>query len=268
MTERSVLTNSTVALAAGAAAMASSGAAAQVGSGTDWGGFYVGGNAGVNFLHSDPGGSTDQVLGGGAGYGGVPLAAPETVGTSNGSGALVGGQGGFNWQQAQWVYGGELGFQWLGDNTTSTRGNMPFGYTKGGGTYGYSGSTVRSSKAEGLFTMRARIGEDFNGTLPYVIGGFALAQVKSTWTFSSPGGVGYGNGQSGAKTSWLPGFAIGAGIEQKLGPNWSVRGEFSWMQFQTQKLATPVHAAYAAGAGQAAFKSSISTVTLGLNYRF
>ena len=134
MTERSVLTNSTVALAAGAAAMASSGAAAQVGSGTDWGGFYVGGNAGANFLHTDPGGSNIAIAQ--PGYAATSFGS-ETVGTSNGSGALVGGQAGFNWQQAQWVYGGELGLQWLGDNTTFTRGNFPHGYSFGGGTYGY-----------------------------------------------------------------------------------------------------------------------------------
>ena len=246
--------------------MASSDAAAQM-SGTDWGGFYVGGNAGVNFLHSDPGGSTDTVQDVfGFGYAGATqFPGNETVGTSNGSGGMFGGQAGFNWQQARWVYGGELGFSWLGNDTVATKGNQPFGYAHGGFSYSYSTTSMRTSKAQGLFTLRGRIGEDFNGTMPYVIGGFALAQVKSTWTFNGPA---YSGTQSASKTSWLPGFAIGAGIEQKLGPNWSLRGEFSWMQFQTQKLGNPVHTYIAVGAGQAAFKSTIATLTVGLNYRF
>src|ERR1700757_988158 len=66
----------------------------------NWGGFYVGGNAGVGFAR-------DQRT---FSFGGVPFATTDTALF----GAVGGGQAGFNWQSGALVLGAEADFDWSG----------------------------------------------------------------------------------------------------------------------------------------------------------
>ncbi len=125
-----------------------------------------------------------------------------------------------------------------------------------------------------MLDIAGRVGWDFNGTLPYIKAGFALADVNSSWSLNTYSTTGTGGNFSTSKNSWQPGFVIGGGVEQQIGPGWSVRGEISWMDFATQTLANPVPGVRPAGAyvggtgGQIKFKDSLFNATVGINYRF
>jgi hypothetical protein len=53
-------------------------------------------------------------------------------------------------------------------------GQRAFNYTAGPRNYSYGGVSRRSSKVDALSTFRARFGDEFNGTMPYVTAGLAV----------------------------------------------------------------------------------------------
>ena len=169
----------------------------------DWSGFYLGINAG-----------------GGASHGcwsinnsaGVPV-PPASEGCNTATGGLVGGQIGYRWQSANWVFGIEAQGDWAdfkGSNA-SLVAIIPY-------------NNQTKIDAIGLFT--GQIGYAWNSTLLYVKGGAAVTDNSYSSSFPvgnvfAAAGVPF---NASSDTRW--GGTVGVGLEFGFAPNWSVGFEY------------------------------------------
>jgi outer membrane immunogenic protein len=148
----------------------------------EWTGLYFGANAGygwgkyssnITFSGASTSGLTNPITGItpqgtlGAVAGPTELSGTRVPGSGSPSGAIVGGQIGFNWQAGMFVFGGEIDGQWSGqENTFST-------------VCGTGCSATESIKIRSLATGRGRLGLAFDWFMPYVTGGAAMATVST-----------------------------------------------------------------------------------------
>jgi outer membrane immunogenic protein len=221
---------------------------------TGWQGFYLGGSLGGSWLNSHVDDTMATPLG--AGYG--TAVGSDTSASKFGS--LAGVQAGFNLQSRNLVYGVEADFSFLGGKTSVNGVHT----TTSTGYYGYSqaGATTKKSRVSDLATLRARIGADFNGTMPYLTAGLALGRVKDSYQYTS----GYGSSSSD-ETKWRTGFAVGGGIEHKITDNVSIRGEVLWVGFADRSRTIP--AAWGTnGGGSVRSSSNLTLGKIGMNYHF
>jgi outer membrane immunogenic protein len=175
--KRSVLAAAVAVLMAGAASAADLGrgpapyySPAPMAGGYNWGGFYAGVNAGYEW------GKVSNTAG-------------------NPSGLAGGIQGGYNWQNGQFVYGAETDLQLSGADDTFAPwkfSNPWFG------------------------TLRGRLGYAMNNILVYGTGGLAYGDLKGELS-----------GLMETKTEL--GWTLGAGMEVGLTPNWSAKVEYLYM---------------------------------------
>jgi outer membrane immunogenic protein len=185
-----------------------------------WTGFYVGANAGY-------------------GFGKVKSRGWNAVGTLFGDtdGFVGGGQIGYNYQVGQAVFGLEADFQ--GADLKAGPSWAGFG-------------VVGNSKVEWFGTVRGRIGYAFDRFLPYVTGGYAYGNVKTTL---APGlGINGFNGDSNTHSGWT----VGAGLEYAITDNLTVRGEYLYVDLDKKSIFGT-----AAKVGH-----EFSVVRAGLNYKF
>lgn len=198
----------------------------------NWGGFYVGANAGYG---TDRNCWTD-ITGGGN----------RPMGCHDASGAVAGGQIGYRWQATNWVFGLEAQGNWADLRGTHL-------------------SLINAAQNEqsrltafGLFT--GQIGYAWNNTLLYVKGGAALTDNSYRDL-----AVGTGALNSSAKeTMW--GATVGAGLEYGFAPNWSVAVEYDhvFMRDTNNTFFTPLGAVF----GTARVTNDIDLVMGRINYRF
>jgi outer membrane immunogenic protein len=160
---------------------ATAGAAADIPRGTspyyappasvyNWAGFYVGANLGYEW--------------------------GKITNTNGSPSGIEGGlQAGYNWQNGQFVFGGETDIQFSGADDTFA----PYKFSN-----------------PWFGTLRARAGYAFNYVLAYVTVGLAFGDVE---------------GESGAltETKTQVGWTLGAGAEIGLAPNWSAKVEYLYM---------------------------------------
>jgi outer membrane immunogenic protein len=165
-------------------------------------------------------------------YGGVNAGGGGTAddGALSPSGGFGGGQIGYNWQGVlglgpQWVLGVEADLQGSGISDSA------FGVNSSLNWFG---------------TVRGRIGYSFGQVLVYGTGGFAYGEVENV-------GV----------TETQTGYVLGAGLEYKFNPSWSVKGEYQFISLD---------ASNGAGAGALGLtggnRSEVDTFRVGLNYHF
>jgi outer membrane immunogenic protein len=160
------------------------------------------------------------------------------------SGGFVGGQVGYNWQQAgsPWVFGVELDSAWA-DFGRSTAFFTPVGVVSVQSDANYQGS------------LRGRVGYAFDRTMLYLTGG-----------------VGWINNEVAVNATVAPfiigmtdskmhvGGVVGGGIEHALAPNWSIKGEYMYSMYGSKT--------YFGGLAGVGISSDIDTHTfkVGLNY--
>jgi len=172
----------------------------------NWSGLYAGLNAGTGLARNSssygPLGLTDQIT-----------LMPE--------GYLGGGQIGYNWQTANWVYGLETDFQGtsLKDQNNCLLACSAF-------------TTGNARERLAWFgTVRGRLGYSVGSTLFYGTGGFAYGEVKdnvSATVFL------LGTGAGAFKTT-KTGWTAGGGMESPLdlfgmfGKNWTVKAEYLYV---------------------------------------
>jgi outer membrane immunogenic protein len=178
------------ALAADLAARPYTKAPAMIATVYDWSGFYIGINGGGASAHT----TWNQT---------APLVGGE--GSHNATGGTVGGQVGYRWQSAQWVFGVEGQGNWAdfsGDNLSAL-----------------TGFTDRS-KIDSFGLLTGQVGYAWNNVLFYVKGGGAVTGDKYD-AFSGRTGLVLA---SANETRW--GGTVGAGLEVGFAQNWSVGVEY------------------------------------------
>ena len=181
--KRKLLAAAVAVLMAGAASAADLGRgpapyySAPAVSGYNWAGFYAGLNAGYEW--------------------------GKVSGTAGNPSGLAGGvQAGYNWQNGQFVFGGETDLQLSGADDTFAPwkfSNPWFG------------------------TLRGRIGYAMNNILFYGTGGLAYGDLKGEL-----------NSLTETKTEF--GWTLGAGMEVGLAPNWSAKVEYLYMDLGSRSF--------------------------------
>jgi outer membrane immunogenic protein len=219
-----------------------------------WQGFYVGGSVGGTWLNSH----TDDSLANPWGWNyGTPLGNDSHASKF---GALGGVQAGFNMQSRNLVYGVEADFSFLNAKSSA---NSVMGST---GYSGYSVATTKENKISHLGTLRARVGVDMNGTMPYLTAGVAFGRISNRYTTTDLNG-GYGGATDSSARKWQTGFVVGGGIEHMITDHVSIKGEVLFVGFADKSRSVPSN--YVSGNGGTVKASNNLTIgRIGLNYRF
>ena len=201
----------------------------------DWSGFYIGANGGWGSSRK----CWDAVTGAGV------FIANE--GCHDASGGTAGGQIGYRWQAANWVFGVEAQGDWA--NLTGSNASQ---------TVLIPATNQTKIDAIGLFT--GQIGYAWNNVLWYVKGGAAVTDNKYS-TFFTATGVEY-NQTSEAR--W--GGAVGTGIEIGFAPNWSVAFEYDHLFMGTRNVTFPATAIAVSRADD--IHQNVDMATIRINYRW
>jgi outer membrane immunogenic protein len=175
----------------------------------NWTGFYVG-------------------INGGGGWGRSDFSAPLTSDSFRTSGGLVGGTLGYNYQVGQVVLGLE--------------GDIDWSNIRGSGTCAGLSCSVRNNW---LGTVRGRLGYAADRFMPYVTGGVAFGDIKTSV-------AGFGD-SSQTKAGWT----VGGGIEAAIAGPWTAKVEYLYVDLGRGGSVL---------GSDAGFKTNI--VRAGLNYRF
>jgi outer membrane immunogenic protein len=203
----------------------------------NWGGFYVGGNIGVGLARDR---STFSV-------GGVPFATTDTAVF----GAVGGGQVGYNWQFGALVTGAEADFDW-----SNPKGSISAQCA----TCGAVTNASLEHDIDWFGTARARIGYAADGWLAYATGGYAFGRVALRGT-----ATGAGVSASLTQNATPSGWTIGAGTELALGPNWSAKLEYLYVDLGTVNSTIVVPGAPSLTDSA---RVQMNVVRAGVNYRF
>jgi outer membrane immunogenic protein len=203
-----------------------------------WTGFYIGANAGGGIGK----GESDFA------FAGIPFATVD----NHLSGAIGGGQAGYNWQTGAYVFGVEADIQ-----ASGVKGDLtaPCLLVCGLGiTAGYE------QKLTWFGTARGRLGYTQAGWLLYATGGYAYGRLETT-----------ASATAGAATASLgideirSGWTVGGGVEVMLASNWSAKIEYLYMDlgktrtdFNFGALPTLTDDA----------RVNLNVVRAGINYRF
>jgi outer membrane immunogenic protein len=210
-----------------------------------WSGFYIGAHVGAGWAQRE------------FDYNDLTAGAPFLWDSSiPGSGPLVGGQIGVNWQAGWAVFGLEADGSWA-----SLKGA------------GICNSTIFflncSAETKGIATFAGRLGVDFDRTLVFLKGGGAYIHETSTISNVAlpPLATAFSTSLDNNRWGWM----IGMGLEYAFAPHWSVKLEYDFMDFGSNRVNFPV--AGAAFIPAATFTNwdlvdRIQTMTVGINYRF
>jgi outer membrane immunogenic protein len=224
-----------------------------------WAGFYGGINAGYS-LGNDP---FLQA----SGNFGQPNGPVSETGRLNSvaspSGAVLGGQVGYNWQFDHVVLGLEGDAQWTGQSNTSC---SFFCLENNVGEI--SAATV-SQKLTWFGTVRARLGWTNGENLFYVTGGPAFGRLRQTVADI----VDFAPNFTSTTDTTSAGWAAGVGIETRLWGNWTWKAEYLHVQLAGSSSFADIP--QRCGLGNCSIPFSLSTaatslrdeiVRVGLNY--
>jgi outer membrane immunogenic protein len=203
----------------------------------DWSGFYIGVNGG---------GGTSRNC-----YTVTTVAGAAVVANSEGchdaTGAVAGGQIGYRWQSANWVFGVEAQGDWAdfkGSNASLTA-RIPY-------------TNQTKVDAFGLFT--GQVGYTWNNVLWYVKGGGAVTDNRYSSFFTATG-IEF---NAATETRW--GGTVGTGLEIGFAPNWSVGVEYDHL-FMGNHSVTFAPTNIAVGRTDN-IRQDVDIGTVRVNYRF
>jgi outer membrane immunogenic protein len=223
----------------------------------DWSGFYVGINGGGGSSHNcwD---ITNSI--------GFAVAPPVSQGCHDATGGTVGGQVGYRWQSASWVFGLEAQGNWAnfrGSNSVT----------------GFFAPNIFSDRSKidafGLFT--GQVGYSWNNFLLYVKGGAAVTSDKYEGYTNiplvsfvtgavSPSGTVF---DRASETRW--GGVVGVGGEYAFTQNWSFAVEYDHLFMGTQAVSF-TSTGFSIPAGllfrNDNIRQDVDLITARLNYRF
>jgi outer membrane immunogenic protein len=188
----------------------------------NWTGFYVGINGGGGFGDSE----WSNAFG--------------STGSFDVSGGLVGGTIGYNWQMNQFVFGFEGDMDWSG--------------IKGSTSSGICAGLSCETRNRWLGTARARIGYAFDRFMPYVTGGLAVGDVKSSIS-------GFGD-SSDTQVGWT----VGGGLEASIAGPWTAKIEYLFVDLGNMDCDSATCGVILGAPTDVDFHTNI--VRAGVNYRF
>jgi outer membrane immunogenic protein len=201
----------------------------------DWTGLYVGFNAGGassrncwDFIRDDR-----------------PSDPPGSEGCHDATGLVEGGQIGYRWQNANWVFGIEAQGDWA-NLTGSNRSNV-FG-------------VINSTKIDSIGLFTGQVGYAWNNLLWYVKGGAAVTHASYNGT-----GITAVFFDQASETRW--GGAIGTGLEYGFAPNWSIGVEYDHL-FMDRHDNAFTNLATGGLSRNDSIKQDVDMATVRLNYRF
>jgi len=176
----------------------------------DWSGVYIGVNGG--------GGSSRNC------YTITTVAGvavnPNSEGCHDATGGVAGGQLGYRWQSAGWVFGVEAMGDWadLKGSNSSLTAIIPY---------------MNQTKIDAIGLFTGQVGYAWNNVLWYVKGGAAITDNKYTSYFTASGVV----FNQTNDTRW--GGTVGTGVEISFAPNWSVGFEYDHLFMGTHNITYP-----------------------------
>jgi opacity protein-like surface antigen len=205
-----------------------------------WTGFYVGGNVGVGFGRAN---WSDPFLP-------TPIGDQDLVG-----GAVAGGQVGANYQTGVVVYGVEAAGLWANLNGTAS-------CFVGNPNQGINGQDC-GTRVGALAFVTGRIGYANDRTLYYAKAGPAWGHSAFSLNF---GGAAPGQIAEATANRW--GFTIGGGIEQALTREWSIVGEYKFVDLGSASVGFAGTPAVIASVATETINQRYQLLTLGVNYKF
>jgi opacity protein-like surface antigen len=158
---------------------------------------------------------------------------PEVNKTGNGSvnayGSSLGANLGFNLQQNSFIYGFEVSLAGADIDAKKTKSGIypccsPAGFR-----------TERSMSFDWLGTVKGRAGYLINDSLlMYGLAGIAFTdlKVKQLWQDD------FNASAKSSSKDFSTGLLIGAGLEHKVLDNWSIKAEYSYINFESQGTRT------------------------------
>jgi outer membrane immunogenic protein len=206
----------------------------------DWSGFYIGANGGWGSSRKCWDFTTPAAV----------FVAAE--GCHNATGGVAGGQIGYRWQSAAWVFGLEGQGDWA--NLRGSNQSIAFP------------AFTNQSKIDAFGLFTGQVGYAFNTVLLYVKGGGAVTADRFNVNTT------VGNvlaGTTGDQTRW--GGTIGAGLEYAFAPNWSAGVEYDHL-FMGNKAITFLNNGVAGVTGTLfgtdRIRQDVDLVTVRVNYRW
>jgi len=199
----------------------------------NWTGFYIGAHVGGAWGDkdwSDPFGD----------FFGTPGAS---LGSHDVSGVIAGGQIGYNWQApgSNWVFGIEGQGSWA-----NLKGDHIVG-----------GDELFRTKVRWLATVAGRLGYAWDRVLLYAKGGAAFAGDKFTH-------IDIDDNIPFSKDKTRTGWMVGGGLELALAGNWTVKGEYNYMDFGNKQVTILIDGF----STRLDIDQQIHVVKFGVNYRF
>ncbi len=164
-------------------------------------------------------------------------------------GFLVGPTVGCNFQTGGFVFGVEGDWSWS-SKEGGAFGNLPFSTT-----------VFNETREHWLATFRGRLGFTWDRVMIYATGGGAFADIEARATPAPASGIA---AISESRTRF--GWTVGAGLEWAFSPNWSIKGEYLFVDFKNVGYFDPPPAGFNNRAGGVPLHNHI--VRVGINYRF
>ena len=201
-------------------------------------------------------------------------AAVGATGTGSASSSAFNGgaQLGYNIQSGAFVFGveGDIGTFGLKVNGA---GSSKYPVNSFPVSTANTFTVTTSTEADWLGTVRGRLGYATSNLLIYVTGGLAFSDIKVSNSFSDNRAGGGFAGATGASSAskLTTGWALGGGVEMALSRNWTLKGEYLYVDLgsvTTNALIThPGFVGYTNGLStRADLNAQIARV--GVNYKF
>lgn len=219
-----------------------------------FGGFYVGGNVGYGYYEHNF--ADRDGLGPGIDSG-LPNSVRDTRSGWNG-----GVQGGYNYQSGCTLFGIETDWSWSDVRAGSFNQDGDQSVANP-----LTDSVTTSSRMRWFGTLRARGGVVVDNVLIYATGGLAYAQFNRSFTFVEDGPLTTGViSQNNTRLGWTTGL----GTEWAFAPNWSLKSEVLYMQFEKSTI-TATGTGVIGNAGvpyRLELQDQAWISRIGVNYRF
>lgn len=249
----------------------------EVSSSSHWDGFYVG--AGLNSISQKNNGSSFGIDGYGQQYLGNSSFDLNVLHDFNNSKSSINAQLGYSRSRDNIVYGVMLDIV----NSGTTNGAchafdsalfVSYGTpTSSCQVIGSWGITTFTNETKWISTQRVKLGYSFDEFMAYASGGTAVGNIKSTLITDCPSGCGSSSTQVNTTNNWSDvniGYAIGLGAEMILYKNWTLNGEYLYIDLGSVKHSNVPSTVDFPGHYSNGFDSKMTynAFKLNINYRF